>query len=64
MKQKKKQKKQNKNMTHAKQESNKIFSQGRYKNKKKLLEEYVSKIGVEHIKSNEEFYLYLYSLGT
>jgi hypothetical protein len=53
--------KENKNMTCAKQESNKILLQRR--NKTRLWQEIVLNTGVEHTKGNEEFYLYLYLLG-
>jgi hypothetical protein len=51
-------------MTHVKQESNKNLLQGINKNKTRLWQENLLKIGVEHIKSNGKFYLYLYPLGT
>ncbi len=59
-----KQDNQNKDMTHVKQESNKNLLQGINKNKTRLWQENLLKIGVEHIKSNGKFYLYLYPLGT
>ncbi len=34
------------------------------KNRTKLWQENIPKTNVEHIESNEEFYFYLYSLGT
>jgi hypothetical protein len=51
-------------MTNAKEESNKILLQGRNKNKTRLWQENMPKTNVEQIKGNEEFYLYLYPLGT
>ncbi len=51
-------------MTHAKQESNEILLQGRNLKKTRLWQKNVPKINVEHIKCNEEFYHYLYPLGT
>jgi hypothetical protein len=57
----KKQKKKKKNMTCAKQESNKILLQGR--NKTRLWQENVPKISVEHTEGNGDFYNYLYLLN-
>jgi len=59
-----KQDNRNKDMTHVKQESNWNLLQGINKNKTRLWQENLLKIGVEHIKSNGKFYLYLYPLGT
>jgi hypothetical protein len=44
-------------------ESNEILLQRKNKNKTNLWIENVSKIGVEHIKYNVEFYLHLYLLS-
>jgi hypothetical protein len=50
-------KQENKDMTHAKQESNNMLLQGRNKNRTRLWQENIPKTSVEHIKSNDEFYL-------
>jgi hypothetical protein len=55
-------KNKNKNTTCAKSKSNKVLLQRR--NKTRLWQENVPKIGVEQIKGNGEFYLYLYILAT
>ncbi len=55
-------KNKNKNTTCAKQDSNKIILQR--KNKTRLWQKNVPKIGVEQTKGKGEFYLYLYSLNT
>ncbi len=59
-----KQEKKNKNTTHAKQKFNNILLQRRKKRKTRLWQESVPQIGVKCNKSNGEFYLYLYPLGT
>jgi hypothetical protein len=48
----------------CKKESNVILLQRRNKNKTRLSQKNVPKTGVEHIKSDEKFYFYLYPLGS
>jgi hypothetical protein len=48
----------------CKEESNMIFLQIRNKNKTRLSQKNVRKTCVEHIKGDEEFYFYLYLLGS
>ncbi len=59
-----KQQNKNKDMTSVKQESNKIWLQGRNKNRLRLQQKNVPKTGVEQTKGNGDFYFYLYPLGT
>jgi hypothetical protein len=54
----------NKNTTHAKQESKKILLKIKKQKQNKIMTRNIPKTGIEHIKGNEEFYLYLYPLGT
>jgi hypothetical protein len=42
----------------------KLYSKNKKKNRTRLQQENVPKIGVEHTKGNGEFCFYLYSLGT
>ncbi len=59
-----KQYKQNKNMTHTKQKSNKILLQRIKKNITRVITRNIPKTNVEQIKGNDKFYFYLYPLGT